>query len=75
MGGGLPANDSGRIGWLMISLLPNDIEQFLQSGQHGLAIDVLARRRAITIDEAREQLRIRLLEIVFETSDVPPGAA
>jgi len=49
-----------------MACLPDDIEQFLHVGQHGRAIDALARRRAITIDEAREQIGMRLLEIVFE---------
>jgi hypothetical protein len=55
---------------ITVACLPDDIEQFLCVGQYARAIEALARRRNITIDEAREQIGMRLLEIVFET---PPG--
>ena len=46
-----------------MNLFPDDIEQYLLDGQHDRAIEALVTRRNIAPDEARESVRIRLLEM------------
>jgi hypothetical protein len=46
-----------------MAILPDDIEQFLLSGQYNRAIETLARRRNIPLDEARKRIKDRLLEV------------
>jgi hypothetical protein len=46
--------------------LPDDIEQYLLDSQHDRAIEALAKRRNIALDEARECVRIRLSEMTAD---------
>jgi len=47
--------------------LPDDIEEFLITGQHRRAIHALASRRCITPGQARDQVRARVFEMLIET--------
>jgi hypothetical protein len=47
--------------------LPDDIEEFLITGQHRRAIHALASRRCITPGQARDQVRSRVFEMLIET--------